>query len=458
MKFRSALAAALLCSVPSFPAEEFIAPESLDSLPQYQPAHPGDGIQRTMTLLDTSTPEKRNNVRILFYGQSITEQHWWKAVAEDLRKRFPHADLTIENRAIGGHSSQLLHRTAEADLYPFYPDLVIFHVYGAHNHYGDIIRRIRERTTAEVLIQTDHLGKNDSMDEPTSADSTPAQWNSFINYNFLPSLKSKYGVGVVEQRDIWKKFLKDQQKAPAVLLKDDVHLNDNGCRLMAAIVKSYLVHQPQARRTAWEKLVREVPAPAAKDGTLTFSFEGNRIDAALPGAAGANVLIDGQPVGHATGVHAFTRASGYNGTNWPCLLKVDRGPAAPQEEEWTVTLQEANDGYTAFKFVLTGSKTGPDGSGSSNEKFTSPSGRIGISPEDWNLQFCRKVFGKNLPADFRIQWKSYVMGVDRLPASGRITLAQGLTNGPHTLTLSGLTGNPMGTLTVYQPPQAVKAP
>src|SRR5262249_7121144 len=61
----------------------------------------GTGVQRTMTLLTTSTPEHRNKVRILFYGQSITEQEWSKLVAADLRKRFPNADLEIENRAIG---------------------------------------------------------------------------------------------------------------------------------------------------------------------------------------------------------------------------------------------------------------------------------------------------------------------------------------------------------------------
>jgi RNA:NAD 2'-phosphotransferase (TPT1/KptA family) len=60
-----------------------------------------------------------------FYGQSITEQGWWKIVSEDLKTRFPNANLIIENRAIGGHSSQLLVKTAEADLYPFQPDLVI---------------------------------------------------------------------------------------------------------------------------------------------------------------------------------------------------------------------------------------------------------------------------------------------------------------------------------------------
>ncbi|RYD17744.1 MAG: SGNH/GDSL hydrolase family protein [Verrucomicrobiaceae bacterium] len=411
-----------------------------------------------MTLLATSTAEHRNAVKILFYGQSITEQDWWREIAADLRKRFPFADLTIENRAIGGHSSQLLHRTAEADLYPFYPDLVIFHVYGAHNHYEDIIRRIRERTTAEVLIQTDHLGKNDKLDEPTDPASSPAQWNSFMNYNFLPGLGTKYNIGIVNQRNIWKQYLKDYQLAPEALLKDDVHLNENGCQLMAAIVNQWLFYQPRTSRTDWENLVRNLPAPAMADGKITFEFEGNRIDA-INSTTTAEVLIDGQPVSAQRGVYAFTRTSGYNGTNWPCLLKVDRGPTAPQEEDWTVTLQEANDDYTSFNFTLTGSKTGPDGSGKAGQKFVSNSGRIAIQPEDWNLNFSRKVFKKPLPADFKIQWRSRLLGTDHLTAGDRVILAQGLTNGKHTLTLSGMhSGEGVGGFTVYRPPLVAKNP
>ena len=40
----------------------------------------GSRIQRTMTLLATSTPQKRRRVRILFYGQSVTRNPWWKTV------------------------------------------------------------------------------------------------------------------------------------------------------------------------------------------------------------------------------------------------------------------------------------------------------------------------------------------------------------------------------------------
>src|SRR5436190_136343 len=54
-------------------------------LPPHNPQELGQNIQRTMALLATSTPQRRNKVRILFYGQSITEQDWSKQVADDLK-------------------------------------------------------------------------------------------------------------------------------------------------------------------------------------------------------------------------------------------------------------------------------------------------------------------------------------------------------------------------------------
>lgn len=110
-----------------------------------------------MQNLATSTSEVRNTVRILFYGQSITEQKWTDLVTADLKTRFPHAMIVSENRSLAGFSSQLLVKTAESELYVFQPDLLIFHVYGAHDKYEQIIRRVRERTTSEILIQTDHV-------------------------------------------------------------------------------------------------------------------------------------------------------------------------------------------------------------------------------------------------------------------------------------------------------------
>src|SRR6185437_13984277 len=107
-------------SLPTPPPEAPVDPRNFPApLPAKDPSQFGLGIQRTMTLLATSTPSHHNHVRVVFYGQSITEQEWSKQVAADLRKRFPRADLEIENRAIGGFASQLLIRPAEHDIYPY---------------------------------------------------------------------------------------------------------------------------------------------------------------------------------------------------------------------------------------------------------------------------------------------------------------------------------------------------
>lgn len=42
-------------------------------------------IQRTMSLLTTSTLEKQNTVRILIYGQSLSAQDWWLEVRDHLQ-------------------------------------------------------------------------------------------------------------------------------------------------------------------------------------------------------------------------------------------------------------------------------------------------------------------------------------------------------------------------------------
>lgn len=200
----------------------------------------GRNIQRTMRLLATSAEEKRNTVRILFYGQSITEQNWSKLVEEDLRKRFPHANLIVENRALGGFSSQLLVKTAETDLYPFQPDLLIFHVYGAHDKYEDIIRRTREYTTAEILIQNDHVTKPDDFTEETDAAQLlpdGKHWDAFMNHNHLPAMAQKYHAELCDQRRLWKAYLLENKLEPKRLLRDAVHLNEHGEWLMAECVK-----------------------------------------------------------------------------------------------------------------------------------------------------------------------------------------------------------------------------
>lgn len=451
---RTFLFLTLLCT--GLYGEDFPAPKNLTPADQA-----GLGIQRTMQLLAGSTPEKHNAVRILFYGQSITEQDWTKDVTRYLKESYPNADLTIENRAIGGHSSPLLVKTAEADLYPFQPDLLIFHVYGAHDKYEDLIRAVREKTCAEVLIQTDHLSADQSIDEETDPSKLKIQeWGPWFNYVFLPSLREKYQVEVIPQRDLWKQYLRDYQLKPADLLRDNVHLNPRGVFLMGEIVKSQLrvhpeISPPASKRVVTTRLADLKPGwqPSESGSKLTIPFEGSRIDAIMAhegDPAEVEVRIDGKKPSEFPTTFAFTRVTAYDRSNWPCLLRVNAGATPLVPETWTVKLKDADADYSHFRFSLSGSVTGPDGEGDGTADFTSSSGRIHIEPGDWNLNFAAKVFKAPHPDSNPITFKVVPLHVDSLsakPAADRtreavVTLAQNLPTGPHMLTLRSQTKSP----------------
>ncbi|HTE19657.1 MAG TPA: GDSL-type esterase/lipase family protein, partial [Armatimonadota bacterium] len=237
----------------------------------------GRGIQRTMTLLATSTPQRRNRVRILFYGQSITEQDWSKQVTAKLKERFPHADLEVENRAIGGFASQLLVRPSVHDVAPFYPDLMIFHVYGGNKEYEEIIATTRSRTTAEVLMQTDHVTKWPVVPADPNGDKG-LWWDHMMNDVFLPQIAAKYDCGLLDVRTGWLKHLLKEKLEPAALLSDGVHLNDKGNALMAELVGRYLVHRPDLPDTKWKQTVRTYPVGddlRMRNGKLSLRFSGN---------------------------------------------------------------------------------------------------------------------------------------------------------------------------------------
>ena len=300
-----------------------------------------------MRLLATSTAEKRTTVRILFYGQSITEQKWSKLVEKDLRGRFFHADLVIENRALGGFASQLLARTAETDLYPFQPDLLIFHVYGAHDKYEDIIRRTRERTCAEILIQTDHVTKAADLTEETDPAKVPIQsgkWEAFFNHNFLPSLAEKYGAELCDQRTFWKTYLTAHALEPKALLKDNVHLNAHGEFLMAEIVKAHLRRDAKFDPAPAEAGVRTFVVGEEVDfenGRLSMEFEGNRVDVVCKAGASvpAGVKIDGRKPSEFPELRSFSRAvttpPGKWPVKWPIIAPIGSGQLL-LIEDWTL--------------------------------------------------------------------------------------------------------------------------
>jgi hypothetical protein len=394
-----------------------------------------------------------DTVRVVVYGQSISMQDWWKDVKSYLETQYPGTPLVVLNRAIGGFSAERLKLVVANDLIPLAPDLVLFHDYGNEADYETIIRTIRERTTAEVAVQTDHVavGQNEA-------------WHDRHNAEWLPALCQKYNLALLDVRTAWKTYLQANNLPASALLTDGVHLNAHGNYLMAGIIKRYLAALPRATPAAPH------PVPVVyRAGTqykpggrkLRLPVEGNRVDLAWasvgPGGESVSVTIDGKKPSARPESYFYTRPArrpeGFFLTHMGLLLAMQLG-GAPQEEDWTLTVTAVDTLRGELRFTLRGSRTGEDGAGSSDSLFTSRSGRIRIAPEGW--------FRRKSPGDFgqfrwlapgdTLGWQVKCMGKDAVVprSTGPVTVVLGVPNGPHMLELQG---QPLpAEVRVYKPP------
>ena len=430
----------------------------------------GVHIQRTMALLENSTPEQQNTVRILFYGQSITEGAWWGIVRDDLLERYPNANLIIENRALGGYASQILQKTAETDLYPFQPDLLIFHVYGSHHAYENIIRGVRERTISEILIQSDHYSANHDLNEERNPENLDQDnWTQWWNYVFLPEIAERYGATLTAQRDLWREYLIVNDLEPKELLTDNVHTNDHGNFLMAELLKPHLIYRTEldvARaqnpfNNEWVQTLSADELTASDSDSIKIRFKGNRIDliAGSDGTGEIAIQINQRKPSQFPELYGFTRTTPYPYSKWP-LITLLESESQLKLETWIVTLYDISDDGSEFRFELHGSETGFDGSGISDERFVSNSGRIVIDPENWNIERSMRVFGGHLTDGFEISWDvvPYFKDEVLIPESSdsavenKVTVVQGLSHGEHVVILTGPGIHSLKAVRIYHPP------
>jgi hypothetical protein len=413
--------------------------------------HWGRHVQRTMGLLADSTPERRHAVKVLFYGQSIVGGKFHAWVERDLRDRFPHADLTVENKALGGYSSQYLIKTVERDVIASQPDLVVFKVGGDHILYEKIVHTIRQRTAAEVMLLSGHWGADSHKEDGSFQIS---DWAAFCDA-FYPLVAEKYECELVDVRWPWKAYLERHGLQARDLLLDSVHLNDHGRWLMAELINRQLVHRPERMTPTSANLVRTLAIGEDldwQDGRLTVPFTGSRVDLLRTHAGGAScvVTLDGRPPSTIPALTQHTRTTSLAEPHeWPEIMRVGF-ETIPPPQTWTLTIDAIDPQARRFDFSLEGSLTGPDGKGHNHADFISDSGHVTIAADDWAI--VRK--GNALrQGDFRpgmrVRWRTVRLGDDLLFPNGRLvrdrpmvhTLFAGLPNTPHELTLDadGLT-------------------
>ena len=339
----------------------------------------GKYSSRTMSLLHFSNKEHPNVVRILVYGQSISEQDWWLEVKRSVKERFPDANIIMENKAIGGFSTEYLCKTVEMDVSAFYPDLVLLHDYGGNADYEKVLSTIRRRTASEVAIMTDHYtGEN--------------RWSDTMSAYVLPSLAEKYKCDLINIRDPWKAYLKDNSLDPGKLLKDGIHLNDYGNFLMAELVKPLFVYKPEYSSDIFnlETVYKNGVNFSVSGDTVLIRFKGNRVDVLFNEAFTGQedtlfIKLDGKKPSSFEGTFYMSRPYNSKGESWPwklpAAIHVDR--SIPWiSETWSLVYTKANPPYEKFNFKIIGSVSGKDGHGTSTRDFKSSSGRVIIRNGD----------------------------------------------------------------------------
>ena len=503
------IAASLLCATAPAQADKPIFDTLVSALPPapHQDLF-GSRMQRTMSLLADSTKDRRYPVTILIYGQSIERQLRESKMEAALKQKFPNADITFLNRSISGFSASQLVRSMVNDVYPLDPDLIIFHDMGASlPEFERMIQNIRRYTTADILMWTNTFrGDEDVNSLPDAVADTPV----------IRHLAQKYDAEFVDVHEGMRAYLEARNLPPSSLTVADLgHMNPQGLDVLAGILLRHFQVNTLVPNN-WMQTVRtyeakRLPDEGAADGVvftgkpwriaarsaigqsptsaLKLKFNGNHVDCILgtvndlkPGTA--KVLIDGKTPSTMNELWAFTIPSMVFGTDWqPAVRRVThRVPLVP--ETWKLVVSNINDDASHFTFKVYGSKTGYDGTGEFNgakykygkfgdlldytgsepypDLFVSKSGRVVIDYRDFKLSWARTNSGKPAPPDFQDTWEAIPLFTDTLHAAPEgqpgqlhlLTLAKGLSNGPHTLEIvpNGDGAISIETIIVHEPP------
>ena len=419
----------------------------------------GRMMPRTVHLLETSTPENRKKVKIAIYGQSLSDRNniWWSYLDKALQEAYPNADIDVNCLGVGGFSTATLWRLVDQDIAAYYPDLVILCVSGNHYYYESILRQIRGCTTAEILIQTDHIrgkvGSGTGCDWDCNIyDMT--DWGNKMSLQTIPEYCKTYGLEINNRIVEWYDYLKANCYHPmsSVLLRaDSTHFGMHAEYLVAALTARHFRYHKDAdpdpnRMVTVYKVGKDVKVTK---NTIMLPFEGNRIDVITDNGDGKEtiqVLIDEMKPSEFPGCYKNTRTA-TNGDFWQGGAVQTFGSSVDlREEDWTLKID--GNGY----YMLNGSLTGFDGTGSISERFNSNSGKVVIRPEDWfkgdsefkdrELYFQTKLFA----------YDNYLLPVTQPSnAENTVTLAQGFPNGTHVLTLTGAVKK-IKEIRVYCPP------
>ncbi|MEI6603217.1 MAG: Ig-like domain-containing protein [Clostridia bacterium] len=389
---------------------------NLMPVPRIDTTNVGYQIQRTMHLLETSTAQNPNTVRIAVTGQSIVDppytgggNSWCPDLIAWLKVKYPTANIVYKNFGIGGFAGGILLKRVPDDIRSFYPDLTILYVYGGESEFDRILASMRHETQSDIMLLTSHYTGPDASSDG----------NAVVMF---PNLATKYGAELCEIRAPWKKFLDDNALQPSVLLRDTVHLNADGQTVMLELMKQFFVTRTiDDTSPLLSKRIAITPGMWV-DGKLSVPFSGNRVE--LVSGTGtqfpALVRIDGKKPSQYPGSYLRTLEPG---GMYATKTGIVRFTGVPGDQNWTVEITKT---APTVEYSLVGSR-------STNKQYSVNGavtcGGVSLDAESFIWNYGTSPVGTKLP------FTTYLNGTDTYMGRTK-TLISGIVPGNYTLELT----------------------
>lgn len=452
-------------------------------------------LQRTVTLLNSGTPNFKPTFRLMFYGNSHVTRAWCAQLANDLKSAYPNVHFVVTNKALVAFDSARLIHSAVADVGAWQPDLLILTSYGSfgdpelgeRNDFIPFYQRLRALSTSDVLIFPQHIIYSEEVGEPSAPIDDPDlnpwypgqdPWYT-LYYVSMPGWANASGHCWADIRTPWKQYLNQHQVPTTDLLQEDQwHTNGDGGDFMRILLKAFLAARDFPNpMDPWDNdriQTATVGSDIHWDGNaLDLRFVGHRVDvvydAAPPSDAPTfSITVDGQDPKDVPELYGFDRATSAFGVVYPMPGAIEVLSEAPLlEETWKLHVNSIDGTTGEVTFSLTGSKTGPDGNGSTLATFISNSRRVRLEPYALTVWWAYSVTQKMPSDDFNIEWNAVRRSVSTFtpkaaPALGLEsveTLFLGTAASvEHRLRIQPLAGTPGGikAIRVYSPAGVAK--
>lgn len=405
------------------------------------PPHAGAALLRARQTLARPHDPARPFV-IWALGSSYTNGlGFGRLMLDALRARWPQAPPLVWRQTIGNAVPwQYLGGWAEGEVIPANPDLVLIYTIGKPNDLDALLRQLRARTSAEIVVPTVHWRQSDAAMWGQS-DDAPDQKVADVR-----ALCATHGVELLEHRAEWARYLRENNLPLGALLRDKVHQSPYGAWMLQALLAATL-SLPPTDAPAPVQTAAAINRLLRPDDRVVLQATGGRFDLGMaPGTGRLSVRIDGKPAEeHPCFVQGPVVRGAENAAQTgvpardvgPHGLRLT-GPERLVAQRWTIRCTDDTGAY-----ALSSSIGGAQGQGKNTADLTSADGQVTVPASWWRRPGFNRTNDTYTVDIQRGVLSELTATVDRnhprhTPRYLEHRLAIGLAPGPHQIELQAL--------------------